>query len=92
MELRTVRRGFATLAITAALGLAGASPASAGELGWIEEGLHWLSGLWTAEAVAEDRSGGEGLFSIWMMEETEKGVGVDPNGGTTPPPPPVETR
>ena len=89
MELRTVRRGLAALAIAAFLGLAGAHPAGAAELGWLERGLSWLSGLWIAEdTAAESRPGGGLLSMIWSQEETEKGYGADPNGtaGVTPPP------
>jgi hypothetical protein len=89
MELRTVRRGLAALAIAAVLGIAGAYPAGAAELGWLERGLSWLSGLWIAEgAAAEPRPGN--LLSIWAVEDVEKGYGADPNGtgtqGVTPPP------
>jgi len=88
MQIRTVRRGFAALAIAATLGLAGAYPAAAAEPGWFERGLSWLSGLWSADDVAAPRA--EGLTSMRALEEVvDKGYGVDPNGsqGTVPPPP-----
>lgn len=89
MELRTVRRGVAVLAIAAVLGLAGAYPAAAEELGWLERGLHWLAGLWSGESpAAQDR----GPFSSFASESVEKGLGVDPNGNPVPggTPPPIE--
>ena len=88
MQIRTVRRGFAALAIAAALGLAGAYPAAAAETGWVERGLSWLAGLWGADDAAAPRA--EGLTSIQALDELEKGYGVDPNGsgseGIEPPP------
>ena len=89
MELRTVRRGFAALAIATLLGLAGAHPAAAAELGLLERGLHWLSGLWPAEAwSAEDVAAPAGplddLFAWFMDESVEKGFGLDPNDGSQP--------
>lgn len=89
MELRTVRRGVAALATAAILGFTGANPAAAAELGWFERGLLWVSGLWAAEdagAVPEEP------HAAWALDEIEKGMGLDPNGGDTPPPPPVETQ
>jgi hypothetical protein len=83
MELRTVRRGFATLAIAATLGLAGAYPAAAAEQGWFERSLGWLSGLWAAEEPTARAPVDEGLFAIWMMDAIEKGMGLDPNGSGT---------
>lgn len=84
MELRTVRRGVAALATAAILGLAGASPVAAQELGWLERGMLWVAGLWGAEdagtpAVPE-------VNAIWTV--MDKGAGLDPNGGELPPPPP----
>ncbi len=91
MELRTVRRGFAALAIAAILGLAGAHPAAAEEPGLFERSLRWLSGLWAAGSAAPNGPEDRGLMSIWVTETVEKGMGVDPNGnpvpGGTPPPP-----
>lgn len=91
MEIRTVRRGLASLAIAVALGLAGAYPAAAAELGWFERSLIWLSGLWGAEdASAKAQPGGEGLRSIWASDDMHRAIGMDPNGSTVPgsPPPP----
>ena len=85
MELRTVRRGFAALAIATVLGLAGAYPAAAAEPGLLERGLHWLSGLWSAEdAAAPAGSLLDNLFAWALEESVEKGGGVDPNGGHQP--------
>lgn len=92
MEIRTVRRGLAALAIAVALGLAGAYPAAAAEPGWFERSLSWLSGLWSAEdgAAKAAQPRGEGLLSIWASDEMNRAIGMDPNGSTVPgsPPPP----
>jgi hypothetical protein len=92
MELRTVRRGLAALAIAVALGLAGAYPAAAAEPGWFERSLIWPSGLWCAEDAAAKARPGEGLLSTWAMSsEVDRALGMDPNGmnvpGSPPPPP-----
>ena len=88
MDRRTVRRGFAVLAFAVILGGAGAYPAAAEEAGFFERSLRWLSGLWAQDTGAESGSE-DGLFSIWAADY-DKGMGVDPNGGTTqivtPPP------
>lgn len=81
MDRRTVRRGFAVLAFAVILGVAGAYPAAAEEAGLFERSLRWLSGLWGQDTGAESRSE-DGLFSMWAASESEKGMGVDPNGGT----------
>lgn len=84
MNRRTVRRGVAALAFAALLGLAGAYPAAAEEIGFFERGLLWLSGLWGAQDAADAGRPAAGLFSIWGEDATEKGMGLDPNGGTVP--------
>ena len=82
MELRTVRRGLTALAIAATLGLAGAHPAAAAEHGWLEQGLRWLSGLWSTN---EPQPAGKGL-SIWALDSVvERGYGMDPNGSEDEP-------
>lgn len=87
MELRTVRRGLAALAIASTLGLAGAHPAAAEELGWFEQGLRWFADLWSVDKA---QPGGGEPSSIWMLDSVDKGYGMDPNGGVaqgdTPPP------
>lgn len=90
MELRTVRRGLAALAIASTLGLAGAHPAAAAEPGWFEQGLRWLSALWPA---GETRGGEPGTAAVWAQDTIEKVFGMDPNGtggggtqGGDPPP------
>jgi hypothetical protein len=87
MELRTVRRGLAALAIASTLGLAGAHPAAAEEPGWFEQGLRWLADLWSADKAAP---GGGEPSAIWMLDTVDRGYGMDPNGGVaqggTPPP------
>jgi hypothetical protein len=85
MELRTVRRGLVALAVAATLGLAGAYPAAAAELGWFERSVSWLAGLWAAdEPAARAQSDDGGLFSLWTSTSTaDKGMGLDPNGEGT---------
>ena len=82
MDRRTVRRGFAVLAFAAILGVAGAYPAAAEEAGFFERSLRWWSGLWGAQDTGAESRPEDGLFSIWGADEVEKGMGVDPNGGT----------
>jgi hypothetical protein len=82
MDRRTVRRGFAVLAFAAILGVAGAYPAAAEEAGFFARSLRWLSGLWEAQDNGAEASSGNGLFSIWAESDSDKGMGVDPNGGT----------
>jgi len=90
MELRNVRRVLAPPAIAALLGLAGAYPAAAQDLGLIERSLRWLSGLWAGDdpaALAGPEDGG--LASTPMTQSVDKGAGYDPNGVPviiTPPP------
>jgi len=85
MELRTVRRGFAALAIATVLGLAGAHPAAAAETGPLERSLHWLSGLWSAEDAAAPAGSLLDDLVAWAMDESvEKGLGLDPNDGSQP--------
>jgi hypothetical protein len=92
MELR-IRRGLVALAIAATLGLAGAYPAAAADHGWFERSLTWLSGLWAAEdTAAKAQPDADGLLSLWMMSTADKGMGLDPNGGTEMEPPPGENR
>jgi hypothetical protein len=81
MHRRIIHRGLSVLALTAALAFAGARPAAAQETGIFERGLRWLASLWgaPAEVRAEERS----LSSLWGMEGMDKGLGVDPNGGST---------
>jgi len=80
MKLRIVRRGLVTLVAAGFLGLTGAAPASAQELGWFERGVFWISELWaTPDAGLTDRAA--------EPRGTElKGMGLDPNGGVLPPP------
>jgi hypothetical protein len=80
MELRTVRRVCTALAFASLLGLAGANPASAEELGWFEQGLLWFSGLWGAEEAGAKLQAGGDTRSIWTMDSMDKGMGLDPNG------------
>ena len=89
MDCRTVRRGFAVLAFATILGVAGAYPAAAEEIGFFERSLRWMWELWGGQETGDE----DGLFSIWaadQQKDSDKGAGLDPNGGTvqgeTPPP------
>ncbi|HKH49037.1 MAG TPA: hypothetical protein VKM72_30600 [Thermoanaerobaculia bacterium] len=94
MGLRTVRRGCAALAFAAVLGLAGANPAAAEELGWLERGLLWFSGLWAAEDAGAKVQAGREPGAIWAMDSMDKGAGLDPNGVpiVSGPPPEAEDQ
>jgi hypothetical protein len=84
MRGRLVHRGIAVLVLTAALGLAGAYPASAQDLSLFERGMSWLVGLWSAPDPGSD------VLSVMReAETTDKGLGCDPNGTPTQILPPV---
>ena len=80
MHRRIVQRGLSVLALAAVLAFAGARPAAAQETDVFERGLRWLASLWGAPT--EVRPEGS-VSSIWTTETMDKGLGVDPNGGTT---------
>jgi hypothetical protein len=92
MGLRTVRRGCTALAFAALLGLVGANPAAAEELGWLERGLLWFSGLWATEDAGAMAHPGDGPRAIWAASEVDKGAGLDPNGVPVVSEPPVEVE
>lgn len=94
MGLRTVRRGCAALAFAALLGLAGAHPAAAEDLGWLERGLLWFSGLWAAEDAGAKAQAGDEPRTIWAASDmdADKGAGLDPNGVPSAGEPPPETE
>jgi hypothetical protein len=81
MSRNTIRRYGVLLVLVLTLGLAGATPASAEELGW-NKVLGWLAGFFDlsgwATGPGADKDGGTsaGLNRIWDME----GPGFDPNG------------
>lgn len=86
MHRKIVRHGFAALALAAALILAGAQPAAAAEDSrMVAKSLGWLSAVW-GEIVDRGMKVGDGLghlIGMWgaaSSEQTEKGLGVDPNG------------
>lgn len=87
MHRRTVHRGIAAMMLTAALALAGATPAAATEMDVFERSLRWLTSLWAAEREQESAERpGPGwslslLISSWLgQEQIDKGLGCDPNG------------
>ncbi|HEX7181227.1 MAG TPA: hypothetical protein VF756_05250 [Thermoanaerobaculia bacterium] len=100
MHRRTVHRGIAAMMLTAALALAGATPAAATELDVFERSLRWLTSLWGAgqEQESTERPGSGwslgGILSLWGADtaDKDKGMGLDPNGapGPTSEPPPIE--
>jgi len=92
MGLRTVRRGCTALAFAALLGLVGANPAAAEELGWLERGLLWFSGLWSAEDAGAMVQAGEEPHASWAMDSMDKGAGLDPNGEPIVSEPPVDVE
>jgi hypothetical protein len=89
MHRGIVHRGLSVLALTAILAFAGVRPAAAAqEDGIFARTLHWLAMMW--DAPAAERS----LSATWSAaEQVDKGLGVDPNGGSkiigNPDPPPV---
>lgn len=83
MKRRILGRGFTVLALIAALALAGAGPAAAQERGFFEQGLHWLAALWGGDSTAAGAPETRSMTSLWgATEQIDKGLGVDPNGGS----------
>jgi hypothetical protein len=85
MRRRLVHRALAVLVLTAALGLAGAHPAAAQDLGFFERSLHWLVSLWTAPQAPAD---GLSAMRAAGTSTTDAGLGIDPNGTPTSQPSP----
>jgi hypothetical protein len=85
MSRNTIRRCGVLLVLVLTLGLAGATPASAEELGW-NKVLGWLTGFFDLSGWAAAPGGNEdgrasgGPSRIWDME----GPGFDPNGIPVP--------
>lgn len=76
---KSIRRGGLTLALTLALALSGATPASAQGFGFGPRSVFdWLADLFGFTIFAEDTNEGNsgGLSGVWEME----GPGFDPNG------------
>lgn len=86
MHRKNVHRGIAALALTSVLLLAGAQPAAAANLGFLDR----LASLWTAVTEREPAVGLwdtlVGWFGSSVKKEsdyptiTDRGSGIDPNG------------
>lgn len=88
MQRRTTHRGITVLALAGALALAGVRPAAAGQAGIFGRGMHWLAVLWGAPQRAGAPAASGSFQAFWdAILQTDKGLGVDPNGEILPPPP-----
>jgi hypothetical protein len=83
MDRRTVHRWIAALALVAALGVMGARPMAAADLGWMDR----LASLWSAGTDGKPMGFWDtviGWFDGTQREGTfakeDRGAGVDPNG------------
>jgi len=86
MHRKTVHRGVAALALVTVFALAGARPAAAANLGFLDR----LAGLWTAVTEREPAAGLWDTLTGWLGDSmkkdedatpiTERGTGIDPNG------------
>jgi len=81
MNRKNFGPGLAVLTLTAVLALAGARPAAAQELGIFTRGMQWLAALWGSAARTLTLETGT-LTAETENVTTDKGLGVDPNGGT----------
>lgn len=95
MRRRIVHRGFAVLAVAAALALAGARPAAAAPdaepPGLFARGWHWLAAVWDLP-LARQAPEAQALILAASPNKSQdpspgikvipgdKGLGVDPNG------------
>lgn len=87
MNRKNFGPGLAVLTLTAVLALAGARPAAAQDLGLFTRGVQWLAALWGSAARTLTLETGA-LTAGTETVTTDKGLGVDPNGGGTAPEPP----
>jgi len=85
MNRKNFGPGLAVLTLTAVLGLAGARPAAALDLGLFTRGVQWLASLWNAPAQSYRLETGA-MASQPENATIDKGLGVDPNGGGVRPP------
>src|SRR4051794_35170943 len=87
MFRKTVHRGIAALALVTVLALAGAQPAAAANLGFLDR----LASLWTTVTEREPAVGLWDTLTGWFGDATTKkdsdatpitdrGSGIDPNG------------
>ena len=86
MHRKTVHRGIAALALVTVFALAGAQPAAAANLGFLDR----LASLWTAVTEREPAVGLWDTLTGWVADATkkdsdatpitERGSGIDPNG------------
>jgi hypothetical protein len=89
MNRKSFGPGLAVLTLTAVLALAGARPAAAQDPGLFTRGVEWLAALWGA-TVQVDRPEARSMAMRTENATMDKGLGVDPNGGSIlPEPPPV---
>jgi hypothetical protein len=86
MHRKTVHRGIAALALVTVLALAGAQPAAAANLSFLDR----VASLWTAVTEREPATSLWDTLAGWFGSSTEKdydstpitdrGTGIDPNG------------
>ena len=92
MNRKNFGPGLAVLTLTAALALAGARPAAAQDLGLFARGMQWLVSLWSAPAQVHPMP----IRTMALQTENatvDKGLGVDPNGGSiVSEPPPLDSN
>jgi len=86
MNRKSFGPGLAVLTLTAVLALTGARPAAAQDSGFFARGVEWLAALW-GTTVQVDRPEARSMVMQAGSATTDKGLGVDPNGGIIPQPP-----
>jgi hypothetical protein len=92
MNRKSFGPGLAVLTLTTVLALAGARPAAAQDLGLFTRGMQWLASLWSAPAQAHPAQA-RTMASQTENATVDKGLGVDPNGGSiVAEPPPLDAH
>ncbi|HYX24009.1 MAG TPA: hypothetical protein VFC23_07630 [Thermoanaerobaculia bacterium] len=87
MSYATLRRYLTVGVLAAALGAAGAAPASARDLGTAGRAWLWLQDVWTQGVSILWQGPGAGESGSKLVPSWAKqGPGVDPSGATSPPP------